>query len=97
MRGGPKFTPKGVQLEGALPTVAEMWHNYQSKVIPVTAPPIQIQECRRAFYSAIEGYYNVTVFGIGDPMNSEAAGEQYLRDIREELLEFGRKVQRREA
>ena len=32
-------------------TIADMWATYQGAVLPDDAPPIQVQETRRAFYA----------------------------------------------
>jgi hypothetical protein len=35
-------------------TVRDEWNEYRQKVLPPTAPPIQVRECRRAFYAGAE-------------------------------------------
>ena len=34
-------------------TVANLWDSFRSVVIPSDAPPVQVQEMRRAFYAGV--------------------------------------------
>jgi hypothetical protein len=80
--------PKPVKLF----TVAEMWEDYQLKVVPAEAPEIQVRECRRAFYAGAASMYIDCTFGIGDPSVPEKVGEAHLEKIWEELQAFKRAV-----
>jgi hypothetical protein len=52
---------KSVELESAAPPkprlkrIEKQWLTYRHVVLPKDAPPIQISECRRAFYAGAEG------------------------------------------
>lgn len=32
-------------------TIKDDWESYQRDVLPINAPQVQVQECRRAFYA----------------------------------------------
>lgn len=34
-------------------TIAALFASYRRNVLPATAPPIQVQECERAFYAGV--------------------------------------------
>jgi hypothetical protein len=57
-------------------TLAFLWEGYAKAVLPPEAPPVQAQECRRAFYA-----------GAGAALEA-AAARGYMRDLRAEALRF---------
>ncbi len=73
-------------------TMAEIWDSYARRVMSPNAPPIQHQECRRAFYAGGEGLL-VAIMNALDPgeeptdadldrMNSlHAELEQFADDV----------------
>ena len=66
-------------------TVQEQWGSFQTMVIPENAPPVQIQEMKRAFYGGVEAMMRIQ-FNIADL--SEDAGVAILEETRKELNQF---------
>jgi hypothetical protein len=67
------------------------WESYRTQVLPKDAPPIQIMECRRAFYAGSEAFFRC-VFDVSGDDVSEDAGAEYLETLNQELQAFGRDV-----
>jgi hypothetical protein len=69
-------------------TIAESFAAYRKAVIPATAPAIQIEECRRAFYA---GSYFMLVNlreSIGDDSTNEEDGIRQLERLQAECETF---------
>ena len=76
---------------GALKPVSEAWASYRERVLPADAGPIQVLECRRAFYAgvrALEGALEV----ISRPEVPEVEGVAYLEAVRREVMQFNKDV-----
>ncbi len=44
--------------------LAEAWESYQTRILPTEAPPVQIQECRRAFYAGAAALFETLMAGL---------------------------------
>jgi hypothetical protein len=73
---------------GTVVTIADSFAAYRKAVIPADASPIQIEECRRAFYAG--SYFMLTNLreGIGDDAVSEEDGVQHLERLQAECETF---------
>jgi hypothetical protein len=85
------------QASGELRSVAQMWAIYRAMVLPAAAPPIQVSECRRAFYAGVQSALMDGLIGIGDDANSEEACMAHLTALHEECQQFARDVTARKA
>lgn len=74
----------------------EEWQSYRRKVLPAAAPPVQVQECRRAFYAGAMAAFAI-YHAIGDDAISEDEGVQILSDLQDELDEFPKLVREGKA
>lgn len=73
-------------------SIAEFWAAYVKTAMPTDAPPIQLQECRRAFYAGALSMFNGAVMAVGGPEVPEGVGELYLASIDDELKAFYKAV-----
>lgn len=73
------------------PSLESVWQSYRADVIPADAGPIQVEECRRAFYAGAAGFYStgsaLAINGDPDPIDT----------LRDELVAFEPIVGRRPA
>jgi len=73
-------------------TVRDAWNSYRASVMPANAPPVQIQECRRAFYAGMECLM-VAIMGGLDPGSDATEGDlDYVAALHQELLNFAQDV-----
>ncbi len=72
------------------PSVADAWDSLRLAAIPADAPPEQLQEMRRAFYSGVRWIMTVIVSEIAERPDQEA--ELLLTDLELEVQQFGRDV-----
>ena len=72
--------------------ILEAWNSYRLVVMPADAPPIQVSECRRAFYAGaltlLEGILNQLSPGL----ESEESDLKMMDEIHRELLAFNESV-----
>lgn len=80
------------QQDGELRSVAAMWVLYRTRVLAVNAPPIQVSECRRAFYAGVQSILLDGLLGIGDDSVSEEQGVAHLDSLHKECEQFSRDV-----
>lgn len=72
-------------------TIQEKWELFHSRVIPITAPDVQVREMRRAFYSGVEAMLQIQ-WEIGGPDISESAGIAMIEGIHDECRRFADEV-----
>lgn len=66
-------------------SLAEAWADYRAKVLPADAPPVQVDECRTAFYAGAGVTYQMLMAAAdGD----EAAMPERLSSLDREIHEF---------
>jgi hypothetical protein len=80
------------QSSGELRSIADMWEIYRERVVPRDAPPVQVSECRRAFYAGAQGVLMDGFMGIGDKSISEDDGIAHLEKLHQECNDFAAKV-----
>ncbi len=69
------------------------WDEFRRKVMSANAPPIQLQEMRRAFYAGIQCCLDRMAGEMTDGDSLEdPADERVVLDIRTELLEFAHDI-----
>jgi hypothetical protein len=66
-------------------TVRDEWNSYTRELL-AGAPPIQIQECRRAFYAGAAAIITLLVTIPDDA--SEVDHERYVHGLQDELAAF---------
>jgi hypothetical protein len=71
-----------------LTTVAEAFEDYRTHVLPQGAPPIQIEETRRAFYAATYLTLMHLMNDIGSEATSEEEGVAHLEALKAECEGF---------
>jgi hypothetical protein len=64
------------------------WESYRCEVLPKTAGPVQLKECRRSFYAGAEAMLSTVLGGLTPGPNATAQDETYLASIQAELMEF---------
>lgn len=70
-------------------TLREQWESYLADVMPRDAPPVQIQETRRAFYA---GARAMQALQLHASTLSDDAGVHMLQSFSDELVAFGLSV-----
>jgi len=68
-------------------TVAAAFADYQKLVIPVNAPHIQVEECRRAYYAGAY-FLLMTLANSFDEDTPEADGIAMLEDLKAEIERY---------
>ena len=71
--------------------ILEGWNSYRRSVIPLAAPAVQIEECRRAFYSgAMILFASIMEIldpeGDGEPTDKDMA---QMKAIHDEIQAYG--------
>jgi hypothetical protein len=69
-------------------TVRQMYDAWAAEVMPADAPPEQVREMRRAFYSGVAIILVKMKEGIGSPDMSEEAGVLCLELMHGECKDF---------
>lgn len=78
-------------MAGVKETVRAMWQGYRRAVIPADAPPVQIIECRRAFYGG--AWALLTRLAANAEANMpDADAVAYLKQLTEEQERFKQAV-----
>ena len=65
------------------------WFSYRAAVIPDTAGPVQVEECRRAFYAGGAALHNIVMTMLSPTAEPTEADIQKMQDLHDELKEFG--------
>jgi len=69
-------------------TIAEQWETYRRDVLPANAPPVQVRECRIAFYGGATALY-MSIMAALDPGKEPTEGDlKYMAAIDAELKAF---------
>lgn len=77
--------------------IETQWVSYRHLVMPVDAPSIQVQECRRAFYAGAEAFLREVTLMLspgGEPTDSD---EEKMQAMHDELHDFAKKVKEGKA
>lgn len=70
--------------------IAAAWKSYQKEVLPPDAPPIQISECRQAFYGGAVACYSALMNNISFGHAPTPADVEVVEDIQAEMADFFR-------
>jgi hypothetical protein len=73
-------------------SVAQAFDSYRKNVIPQDAPPVQVEECRRAFYAGSYTMLMNVSANIGDDSTSEEDGIVQLEALKAECEAFAASV-----
>jgi len=68
-------------------TIADFWTSYRRDVVPADAPPVQLIECRRAFYAGAAAMLSGMMDAAGEPGEP---GEQDIRRVEDLAGEVSR-------
>lgn len=72
--------------------IAAEWKSYREDVMAGDAPPIQVQECRRAFYAGAQAFLSLLMSKLEPDAEPTEADLQMMDEIHEELQQFARAV-----
>lgn len=78
-------------MSGTKETVRAMWLEYRRAVIPADAPPVQIIECRRAFYGGAWALFCRQSGNAGAGM-SDAEACAWFAELEAEMQRFKQAV-----
>jgi hypothetical protein len=73
------------------------WTTYRNRVIPTTAPSVQLVESRRAFYAGAWAFYSLLMNHLEPGANETPADMKFMEKLDSEMRAFRNKVQRGEA
>lgn len=73
-------------------TIDDMWRSFEESVIPATAPPVQRQEMKKAFYAGASSILHMGLGVIGDESVSENAGVAIIQGWQDECQMFAERV-----
>ena len=65
--------------------IAENFLTYRSEVIPQDAPPVQIEECRRAFFAGAVALYLLVLAGLSPNPGVTPEDMSFMADVDAEL------------
>jgi hypothetical protein len=68
------------------------WKDYRASVMPPDAGPVQVQECRRAFYAGAQAFFTRAMAGLTPGPEPAAEDLQMMSDLSAELQQFYRDV-----
>ena len=71
--------------------IQTQWESYKANVLPTDAHPIQLTECRRAFYAGAMTAVMQVILAIDDDRDSAVL---ICNRLREECMAFKAKVKR---
>jgi hypothetical protein len=66
----------------------DQWATYRERVVPAEAMPIQVQECRRAFYAGAESLLRAVMAGLDPGAEPTDADMVKMQEIEIELSQF---------
>ena len=69
-------------------TVAQMFEKYRRVVLPRSAPAVQVDECRRAFYAGVAAVL-IDIANSPDDLNDVESERQTL-ELLDEVANFSR-------
>lgn len=72
-------------MSGRAKTVAMLWASYRAEVLHADAPPVQVRECRQAFYAGAYSTFEAMAEVSGGP---EDTALTFMGRLRAEFLEF---------
>lgn len=72
-------------------TILNQWDSYKSDVLPKNAPPIQIKECRMAFYAGAKSLLDCLLDVALTDLSDEASAI-FLEGYELELDEFAKQL-----
>ena len=75
--------------------IAEKFSSYRRDVIPSDAPPVQIEECRRAFFAGAVSLYSIVMAGLSPSPGVTDDDMSFMEDIDAELKAFPKSVTNR--
>lgn len=73
----------------------EAWNSYVAQCIPPDAPPVQIDETRKAFYGGALSLLAEMLGGLSEGPDAEEADVSLVEDLQAELDEFGEEMRKR--
>jgi hypothetical protein len=69
--------------------ILEGWNSFRREVLPAEAPPIQIEECRRAFYAGCVHLFS-SIIGILEPGAEPTDNDlRQMQAVDDEIRAFG--------
>lgn len=66
--------------------IADEWETYRREIVPADAPPVQIQETRRAFYAGVHAALAI-MFEISE-IDNETEQDDHAASLFDEIEEF---------
>ncbi len=73
-------------------SMQEAWHDYRTKVVPPTASPVQVIECRRAFYAGAGALMGEVCAMLSPGPGCTREDEDQMKQLFQEMQAFARSV-----
>ena len=70
-------------------TLADQWTEFSKEFVPANAPPVQTQECRRAFYAGAAAFFSTIYHSMDEGAEATDADVTKLAAMHRELIDFG--------
>lgn len=76
--------------------IGSSWSSYRAAVVPASAGPTHVKECRRAFYAGAQAVLllQMQISGADVP---DDVGAQYIESLHRELATFAQLIQAGQA
>lgn len=86
------------QTEGAIPlrerrSLADEWRDFERRILPQGAGPIQLLETRRAFYAGAQTMFNLITDGLDADSGPTDLDVAYVESLFQEMQQFARDIQ----
>ena len=69
--------------------IAAMFEGYRDMVIPADAGPVQVKECRQAFFAGATSLFTIMIASVEDGDDVTEGEMVTMEEIDAELREFG--------
>lgn len=73
-------------------TILAAWNSYRTKILPAVVHPIQLQECRRAFYAGGEMLMIAILRGLDPSPDAIQSDMDFIGALHDELHAFAADV-----
>lgn len=85
------------QAEGAIPlrerrSLADEWRDFERRILPATAGPVQFVETRRAFYAGAQTMFNLVTGGLDADHEPTDLDVAYVESLFQEMQQFARAI-----
>ena len=72
--------------------IEKLWQEYKDKVLPANAPPVQISECRNAFFAGAAALFQTVTNNLSEGPDPEESDLAMMDEIFKELESYPKRI-----